>query len=105
FAHHLYRSLHERVMPLPDEVLVLPAHWGAGVEVHHGELVGRRLGDLRATLAPLALSEEDFVAWAVASVKDRPPNYRRIVEVNAGWALLGDDEGELELGPNRCAIA
>ena len=35
FAHNLYRSLHERVLPLTDDIMVFPAHYGVG-EVHVG---------------------------------------------------------------------
>ena len=105
FAHNLYRSLHERVLPLSDDIVVFPAHYGAGVEVHSGAFVARPLGDLRTTLPPLALSETEFVSWALANVKDRPPNYQHIVMVNAGTEAVSDQVSELELGPNRCAVA
>jgi glyoxylase-like metal-dependent hydrolase (beta-lactamase superfamily II) len=105
YAHHLFHSLHDRVLPLSDEVTVFPAHFGAGVEVRSGEFVARRLGELRVSLAPLSLSEDDFVLWAIANVKDRPGNYRQIVEINAGQTQLDANAADLELGPNRCAVA
>jgi glyoxylase-like metal-dependent hydrolase (beta-lactamase superfamily II)/rhodanese-related sulfurtransferase len=106
FARALYHTLHERVLPLPDDIVVLPAHWGDAVEVRHGELVAKPLGELRPVLPALAFDEEAFVAWAVKSVKDRPPNYVEIVRYNAGDSTLTlDDIHEKELGPNRCAIA
>jgi glyoxylase-like metal-dependent hydrolase (beta-lactamase superfamily II)/rhodanese-related sulfurtransferase len=105
FAHNLYTSLHERVMPLPDATMIFPAHYGNAVDVRAGEFVAKPLGELRGTLPALRLSEPDFVAWAVKSVKDRPPNYQRIVKINAGLESLSDDAAEAELGPNRCAIA
>jgi glyoxylase-like metal-dependent hydrolase (beta-lactamase superfamily II)/rhodanese-related sulfurtransferase len=105
YAHHLFHSLHERVLPLSDNILVFPAHFGAGVEVKSGHFVARRLGELRDSLAPLALNEDEFVRWAIANVKDRPGNYRQIVGINAGQAELDANAAELELGPNRCAIA
>lgn len=105
YAHHLFHSLHERVLPLSDDIMVFPAHFGAGVEAKSGHFVARRLGELRDSLAPLALSEEEFVRWAIANVKDRPGNYRQIVGINAGQAELDENAAELELGPNRCAIA
>ncbi len=105
FAHSLYRSLHERVLPLGDSVMVFPAHYGTSVEVHVGTFVARPLGELRTTLPALALSESDFVEWAVANVKDRPPNYKKIVLINEGEVPLPLDAAEIELGPNRCAIA
>jgi len=105
FAHNLYQSLHERVLPLSDTTVVFPAHYGAAVEVHVGQFVARPLGDLRTTLPALVMNETDFVAWAVANVKDRPPNYQRIVRINAGNESLANDAADMELGPNRCAIA
>jgi glyoxylase-like metal-dependent hydrolase (beta-lactamase superfamily II)/rhodanese-related sulfurtransferase len=105
FAHHLYASLHDRVLPLGDDVTVFPAHFGPKVAVRGADFVSGRLGDLRRTLPALALSEEQFVAWAIENVTDRPPNYQRIVAINAGRDAVPDDAGELEFGPNRCAIA
>jgi glyoxylase-like metal-dependent hydrolase (beta-lactamase superfamily II) len=105
FAHSLYRSVHERVLPLGDDVTVFPAHYGAVVEVKANEFVARRLGELRVTLPALALSESEFVAWAISNVKDRPPNYQHIVAINAGREVITRDSALLELGPNRCAVA
>ena len=105
FAHHLYRSLHERVLPHGDDTMVFPAHFGAGVEIHAGQFVSRRLGSLRSTLGALTLSEDDFVAWAIANVKDRPPNYKRIVRINSGQESVTSESAQIEMGPNRCAIA
>ena len=105
FAHNLFQSLHERVLPLDDSTMVFPAHYGASVEVHAGHFVARPLGELRNTLPALMLDEAAFVRWAVANVKDRPPNYQRIVRINAGREALAEDAAEMELGPNRCAIA
>ena len=104
FAHHLYQSLHQRILPLSDEIMVFPAHFGVSVEVHAHDFVARDLGSLRHELAALALDEEDFVAWAVANVKDRPGNYKEIVRINAGLVDLDTEGMDLELGPNRCAI-
>jgi glyoxylase-like metal-dependent hydrolase (beta-lactamase superfamily II)/rhodanese-related sulfurtransferase len=105
FAHNLFRSLHERVLPLPDEIVVFPAHYGTGVAVHTGQFVARPLGSLRTSLAALKMNESDFVEWAVANVKDRPPNYQQIVLINAGREPVSVEATEMELGPNRCAIA
>src|SRR5579863_2010622 len=105
FAHSLYRSVHERVLPLGDDIMVFPAHYGAVVTVKAREFVARRLGDLRVTLPALALGESEFVAWAIANVKDRPPNYQHIVLINAGRETASDESALLELGPNRCAVA
>lgn len=105
FAHHLYESLHQRVLPLSGEITVFPAHFGSSVGVRVHQFVARDLGSLRHQLAALALDEDDFVAWAVANVKDRPGNYKEIVRINAGEVELDAQGVDLEMGPNRCAIA
>jgi glyoxylase-like metal-dependent hydrolase (beta-lactamase superfamily II)/rhodanese-related sulfurtransferase len=105
FAHSLYRSVHERVLPLGDDIIVFPAHYGAVVQVRAHEFVARALGELRVTLPALALGEPEFVAWALANVKDRPPNYQHIVLINAGKETVSGESADLELGPNRCAVA
>lgn len=106
FAHALYRSLHRVVLPLADDVWVLPAHYGPGVAVRGGHLVAAPLGELRRSLPALALDEASFVQWAVERVTDRPDNYREIVRFNAGRSDRSLTEAMVwESGPNRCAIA
>jgi len=105
FAKNLYRSLHERILPLSSDALVFPAHYGSVVSVRAGELVTRTLGELCSTLPALFLDETAFIDWALKNVKDRPPNYQRIVRVNAGDEPVTSDAAEMELGPNRCAVA
>ena len=105
FAHDLYRSLHHKLLALPDDALVLPAHYGDAVSVHAGEMVAGRLGALRERLGMLALCEDDFVAWAAGSVVERPPNAAEIVRANEGRSVRQLDElRALEQGPNRCAL-
>lgn len=105
FAENLYQSIHERILPLSDDIIVFPAHFGASVEVHAGQAVAKPLGELRNTLAPLGYSRDEFIAWAIKSAKDRPPNYQQIVRINAGLEPNTEEAMESELGPNRCAIA
>lgn len=104
FAHNLYRSLHDKVLRLPDETLVLPAHFGDKVRVVPGEVVGARLGALRRSLPQLALDEASFVAWAAERATPRPPNYAEIVRTNMGRAHHSHrSAAHLEAGPNRCS--
>lgn len=106
FAHALFGSLHEKLLCLPDEAMVFPAHVGQVVDVRGGELVTATLGELRSGLSQLSMDEDTFVRWAVGAVSERPPNYARIVAANkAGRAVLDEERLELEAGPNRCAVA
>jgi glyoxylase-like metal-dependent hydrolase (beta-lactamase superfamily II) len=104
FAHNLYRSLHERVLNLPDTTFVLPGHYGEGVSVQPHQIVGAPLADLRAGLEPLQLDEDGFVVWATERAEARPPSYVEIVKANMGRPEVATELLErLELGPNRCA--
>ena len=106
FAHNLYHSLQERVLTLPDDTFVLPGHYGEGVPVHPHRPVGAPLAQLRATLEPLQLDEDDFVAWATQRTVPRPPNYVEIVKANMGRPETPADLlARLELGPNRCSAS
>ena len=88
FSHNLYRSLHERVLTLPDATLVLPGHYGDEVVVLPGEPVGATLGELRRTLRPLRMDEDAFVEWATSLATERPPGYTEIIRANMGRSDL-----------------
>jgi glyoxylase-like metal-dependent hydrolase (beta-lactamase superfamily II) len=105
FAHNLYRSLHDRVLTLPDDALVLPGHYGDAVHVRPDAPVGATLGELRAALAPLSYDEDTFVSWATEQPTPRPPNYIAIITVNMGRSEHPRAElARLEAGPNRCSV-
>ena len=105
FARDLYHSLHQQILTLPDEVLVLPAHYG-DVTVHPDRPVGATLGELRQALPPLSYDEDSFVSWATARSAPRPPNYVDIVQANMGRSAAPIDTlRQLEIGPNRCAVS
>jgi glyoxylase-like metal-dependent hydrolase (beta-lactamase superfamily II) len=106
FARKLYASLRDRVLGLPDDTLVLPAHYGDAVTVRPGSPVAATLGDLRRRLAPLSFDEATFVAWATQRAAPRPPNYDEIIKANMGRPTAALTElRQLELGPNRCAVS
>jgi glyoxylase-like metal-dependent hydrolase (beta-lactamase superfamily II) len=105
FAHNLYRSLHDRVLTLPDDAFVMPGHYGDAVHVRPDAPVGARLGELRETLAPLSFDEDAFVSWATERATPRPPNYVEIITANMGHSELSRAQlARLEAGPNRCSV-
>jgi glyoxylase-like metal-dependent hydrolase (beta-lactamase superfamily II) len=105
FARNLHRSLVSKVLMLPDDAMVLPAHYGPDVLVRKGQPVAAPLGELRQRLEPLRMGEEEFVSWAAARVVERPPNFETVVRANMGRVVLAPEERELiELGPNRCSL-
>lgn len=104
YARALHRSLHAKILAMPGEAMVLPAHYGDAIDVSPGVVVGATLSELRAALPALSWPEGEFVAWASGRVTSRPPHYIEIVRRNRGE--VDDASGDvrrLELGPNRCA--
>jgi rhodanese-related sulfurtransferase/glyoxylase-like metal-dependent hydrolase (beta-lactamase superfamily II) len=86
-AAAMFRSLHERLLALDDQVEIWPGHLG-------GSLCGGSAIDLKTSSTigferrhnrALAIADEaEFVADAVASLGDRPPNVEQIVDLNRG---------------------
>src|SRR4051812_30511308 len=89
-ARTLYRSLHERLLALPDHLLLYPAHYsgsvcGRGLSAHPASTIGFE----RRHSAALRLSSEDeFVAALVEDLPPAPERQAEIVAANrAGGAL------------------
>ena len=88
----LYKSLHEKLLRLPDETEIFPAH-GAG------SLCGRQMGSERSSTigkerrfnyALQARNAEEFIHLLTDSLPPRPEYFGRDVELNRqGAAALG----------------
>ncbi|HXF65031.1 MAG TPA: MBL fold metallo-hydrolase [Caldilineaceae bacterium] len=102
-AHHLYRSL-QRLLALPEGMLVLPGHTDTAPAFDGAPLV-RTLAEVKAAVELLHLDEASFVERLLAHIPPAPPNHRRIVELNETGLWPEDDPVELEAGANRCAVA
>jgi hydroxyacylglutathione hydrolase len=86
-ARAIFRSLHERLLPLPDDTEVWPGHLGGSMCGGPGMdlKVSSTIGFERTHNAALAERDEDrFVAGALERLGPQPPNFRAIVEVNRG---------------------
>ena len=84
----LYDSLHDKLLKLPDEVLVYPAH-GAG------SLCGRNMraersstiGTERLTNYALQIpSREEFIQQLTSNLPARPEYFLQDAEINRGGA-------------------
>jgi hydroxyacylglutathione hydrolase len=86
-AAGIFRSLHERLLALPDEVEVWPGHLGgslcgsSGIDLKTSSTIGFERRHNRALAFE---SEDEFVENAVATLGDRPPNVEHIVALNRG---------------------
>jgi hydroxyacylglutathione hydrolase len=92
-AAMLYDSLHNKLMPLADDVLVYPAH-GAG------SLCGRNMraersstiGTERLTNYALQIrTREEFVQQLTTNLPTRPEYFAKDAEINRGGAVALDD--------------
>jgi glyoxylase-like metal-dependent hydrolase (beta-lactamase superfamily II)/rhodanese-related sulfurtransferase len=86
-AAEIFRSLHQRLLSLDDEVEVWPGHLGgslcggSGIDLKTSSTIGFERRHNRA----LAIADEaEFVADAVGSLGDKPPNVAEIVAFNRG---------------------
>ncbi|WP_198665629.1 MBL fold metallo-hydrolase [Haloprofundus halophilus] len=105
-ARQLHRTLHERVLTLPDETVVAPGHYSDGAEPAGDGAYTAALGELRSRLEALSMDEPAFVDYALSGMPPRPNNFAEIIEANLGRDAVDDEEAfELELGPNNCAAA
>jgi glyoxylase-like metal-dependent hydrolase (beta-lactamase superfamily II)/rhodanese-related sulfurtransferase len=86
-ARGIFRSLHERLLPLADDTEVWPGHLGGSMCGGPGMdlKVSSTIGFERAHNPELAERDEDrFVSAAIARLGPQPPNFRAIVDVNRG---------------------
>jgi glyoxylase-like metal-dependent hydrolase (beta-lactamase superfamily II) len=103
----LFRTLHERIAALPDDTVVLPAHYSGAAEIGPDGVVAGRLGDLRKSVPEMQIATEDeFVAAVRAAVGKPPDSYAEIIKVNLGAPPPPEEKvTEWELGRNQCAVA
>ena len=106
-ATEIYRSLHERLMVLSDEVEVWPGHLGGSLCGSAGldHKTSSTIGFERAHNRALGFTAEDeFVEDAIASIASKPPNVERIVGLNRG-PLLEQLGTPYPLSPRAVEIA
>jgi glyoxylase-like metal-dependent hydrolase (beta-lactamase superfamily II) len=105
WARDLHRTLHERLRPLGDAVVVLPAH-ASSVAVGPLDAVAGTLGDLRRRNRAMQLGLDAFVREAEHAAGSAPVEYARIRAINLGHESAAESElTELELGKNQCALS
>lgn len=86
-AAAIFRSLHGRLLALPDEVEVWPGHLGgslcgsSGIDLKTSSTIGF---ERRHNWALAIGDEAAFVEDAVGSIGERPPNVEHIVALNRG---------------------
>jgi glyoxylase-like metal-dependent hydrolase (beta-lactamase superfamily II) len=108
WANDLYDTVYEKVAAIADDVMVLPGHYASlDDELNEKGFIGDTLGRIRERNDMMQNKEkEEFVELVAAKTNNEtPPNFEDIVAINRGEreATL-DEQQELEIGPNRCAL-
>lgn len=106
WAGDLRNTLYARFKELPDDLIVLPAHFGKVTELGAGGVVSARLADLYQHNPGLNIENEtEFRKTVSESLPPQPHAYEEIRQTNMGKIRPSEEEQrEMEIGPNRCAI-
>lgn len=106
FATNLYNTYHNIILKYPHDTVILPAHFDtSSITVKHGELIMDTIGSVKRKVKLLSMSKTEFVKFMTSTVPPRPANYEKIIQINK--QLIPCDRinmGDLEAGPNSCAI-
>ncbi|WP_426052823.1 MBL fold metallo-hydrolase [Bacillus sp. DC4300-2b2] len=102
----LRETLYDRYMALSKEFIVLPAHFMIMEEVNEDGSVWKELGVLFEENHGLNIEDENVFRQMVTKNLPAQPNaYQDIRYTNMGKLTPDDEEQrEMEIGPNRCAI-
>ena len=102
----LRETLYKRYRELAEDLIVLPAHFMIIEELNEDGTVAKRLGDLFAENHGLNVEDEEvFRKMVTDGLPPQPNAYQEIRQVNMGKITPDNDEQtEMEIGPNRCAV-
>jgi len=106
-ARGIFRSLHSKILTLPDTCEVWPGHLGGSLCGGPGMdlKVCSTIGYEREAQSLLQVTDEDaFVAETTASLPPQPPNFQAIVGINRG-PLLRDSVEVHPLTPRQVGQA
>jgi glyoxylase-like metal-dependent hydrolase (beta-lactamase superfamily II) len=94
----LHATIHERILALGDDVVLLPGHTRPGVRA---TAIAPTLAQVRDAVPELALSDAGaFAEHLLADLPPRPANHEAVIAVNSGTRPFDPD---LEAGGNSCS--
>lgn len=102
----LRSSLYETYQNLSEDLTVLPAHYMIVDELNDDGSVAEKLGILFEKNHGLNINdEEEFRSTVTDNLPPQPNAYQDIRQTNMGKITPDEDEQrEMEIGPNRCAV-
>ncbi|PZX05668.1 glyoxylase-like metal-dependent hydrolase (beta-lactamase superfamily II) [Psychrobacillus insolitus] len=106
WVRDLRETLYNRYRELSNELIVLPAHFMIIDELNANGTVSKPLGDLFAENHGLNIEDEEtFRSMVTDNLPPQPNAYQEIRQVNMGKITpTGEEQTEMEIGPNRCAV-
>ncbi len=102
----LRETLYSRYKELSHELIVLPAHFMITDELNEDGTVAEKLGTLFSNNHGLNIEDEtEFRKMVTENLPPQPNAYQEIRETNMGKISPDEEEQrEMEIGPNRCAV-
>jgi glyoxylase-like metal-dependent hydrolase (beta-lactamase superfamily II)/rhodanese-related sulfurtransferase len=105
FTLNLFNTYHQKILNLPDETLILPAHFGGSFE--HQKLISNTINSIKQKINLLSASEAEFIKFVIGSTSSlpQPMNYDKIISINKNMILCDTiEQKDIEAGPNACGI-
>jgi glyoxylase-like metal-dependent hydrolase (beta-lactamase superfamily II)/rhodanese-related sulfurtransferase len=102
---NLFNTYHQKILNLPDETLILPAHFGGSFE--HQKLISNTINSIKQKINLLSASEAEFIKFVIGSTSSlpQPMNYDKIISINKNMTLCDTiEQKDIEAGPNACGI-
>jgi len=102
----LRQTLYERYKELMDSLIVLPAHFMSVKEMNNDGSIAQKLGVLYEQNHGLNIEDEtEFRKIVTENLPPQPNSYEQIRQTNMGKLSPGQEQQrEMEVGPNRCAV-
>ncbi|MGG4341915.1 MBL fold metallo-hydrolase [Paenibacillus lautus] len=102
----LRETLYARYTELSDDLIVLPAHFMIMEELNEDGTAAKKLGELYRENHGLNITDEaEFRTIVTKNLPPQPNSYQEIRQTNMGKLNPDtDQQREMEIGPNRCAV-
>ena len=107
YSEMLYESYHQTIAQLPDNTMILPAHFNASsISLKHAVPIADTIGSLKKKVKLLSMDKNEFVHLVTDTLPTRPMNYKTIIDINKRILTFDHMQmPDLEAGPNSCAVS
>jgi glyoxylase-like metal-dependent hydrolase (beta-lactamase superfamily II)/rhodanese-related sulfurtransferase len=104
FTNSLFNTYQQKVFKLPDNTVILPAHFSGSFE--HEKPVFDTIGSIKKKVKILSASEQEFTKFIIDNIPTQPMNFKKIININKSMIPCDNiNVSDLEAGPNSCGIA